>query len=106
MTARTSAAGMNELLDEKDYIEGSYVFEVSSPGLEEPLKKEKDYARSMGKRLEIRTYRAIEHEKEFYGVLTAYDSDSVTITKDDGAEMKFAKSDMALTDWHLIFSVQ
>ena len=38
----------------------------------------------------------IEHEKEFYGVLTAYDSDSVTITKDDGAEMKFAKSDMAL----------
>ena len=87
---------MNELLDEKDYIEGSYVFEVSSPGLGRPLKKEKDYARSMGKRLEIRTYRAIEHEKEFYGVLTAYDSDSVTITKDDGAEMKFAKSDMAL----------
>ena len=54
---------MNELLDEKDYIEGSYVFEVSSPGLGRPLKKEKDYARSMGKRLEIRTYRAIEHEK-------------------------------------------
>ena len=90
------AREMNEILDREDYIEDSYVFEVSSPGLGRPLKKEKDYARSMGKRLEIRTYRAIEHEKEFYGVLTAYDSDSVTITKDDGAEMKFAKSDMAL----------
>ena len=83
-------------LDKEDFIDDSYILEVSSPGLGRPLKKEKDYARSMGKRLEIRTYRAIEHEKEFYGVLTAYDSDSVTITKDDGAEMKFAKSDMAL----------
>ena len=87
---------MNELLDQEDYIEGSYVFEVSSPGLGRPLKKEKDYARSMGKQLEIRTYRAINHEKEFYGVLSAYDSGSVTITKDDGEEMKFAKSDIAL----------
>ena len=86
----------SDKLDELDFIEDAYIMEVSSPGLGRPLKKEKDYARSMGKRLEIRTYRAIEHEKEFYGVLTAYDSDSVTITKDDGAEMKFAKSDMAL----------
>ena len=69
---------------------------MSSPGLGRPLKKEKDFKRSIGEEVEIRTYRAIEHEKEFYGVLTAYDSDSVTITKDDGAEMKFAKSDMAL----------
>ena len=86
----------SDILDEKDYIPDSYVFEVSSPGLGRPLKKEKDFKRSIGEEVEIRTYRAIEHEKEFYGVLTAYDSDSVTITKDDGAEMKFAKSDMAL----------
>lgn len=87
---------MNELLDKEDYIEGSYIFEVSSPGLGRPLKKEKDYARSMGKRLEIRTYRAINHQKEFYGILTAYDSDSVTIVTDEEEEMKFAKSELAL----------
>ena len=40
---------MSDLLDEQDYIEESYIFEVSSPGLGRPLKKEKDYARSMGK---------------------------------------------------------
>ena len=87
---------MNELLDEKDYIEGSYVFEVSSPGLGRPLKKEKDYIRSMGKELEIRTYRAINREKEFYGILKAYDEKTVTIEMEDGQTMTFEKADIAL----------
>ena len=69
---------MNEILDREDYVEGSYIFEVSSPGLGRPLKKEKDYVRSMGKELEIRTYRAIERQKEFYGILTAYDDNIST----------------------------
>lgn len=87
---------MSDLLDEKDYIEESYIFEVSSPGLGRPLKKEKDYARSMGKELEIRTYRAINKEKEFYGVLKAYDDKTVTIETEDGNEMSFVKSEIAL----------
>ena len=87
---------MNEILDRADYIDGSYIFEVSSPGLGRPLKKEKDYIRSMGKRLEIRTYRPINHEKEFYGVLKAYDADSVTIVTDEEEEMKFTKAEIAL----------
>ena len=58
---------MNEILDREDYVEGSYTFEVSSPGLGRPLKKEKDYIRSMGKELEIRTYRAIDREKPSWG---------------------------------------
>lgn len=87
---------MSDLLDEKDFIEESYIFEVSSPGLGRPLKKEKDYARSMGKELEIRTYRAIDKEKEFYGVLKAYDDKTVTIETDNGTEMTFAKSEIAL----------
>lgn len=87
---------MSDLLDEEDYIEGSYIFEVSSPGLGRPLKKEKDYVRSVGKEIEIRTYRAINKEKEFYGILKSYDDHSVTIEMDDKAEMTFAKSEIAL----------
>lgn len=87
---------MSVLLDEKDYVEGSYIFEVSSPGLGRPLKKEKDYARSLGKDIEIRTYRAIDKEKEFYGVLKSYDDNTVTIEMDDGAKKTFAKSGIAL----------
>ena len=87
---------MNELLDEKDYIAGTYTFEVSSPGLGRPLKKEKDYVRSMGKELEIRTYKAIDKQKEFYGILTAYDQDTVTIVTVDDETLVFNKSDIAL----------
>ena len=82
------AREMNEILDREDFVEDSYVFEVSSPGLGRPLKKEKDYIRSMGKEVEIRTYRAINREKEFYGILSAYDENTVTIKTEDGTDRK------------------
>ena len=90
------AREMNEILDREDFVEDSYVFEVSSPGLGRPLKKEKDYIRSMGREVEIRTYRAINREKEFYGILSASDENTVSIKTEDGTEMTFEKSDIAL----------
>lgn len=87
---------MSVLLDEKDYVEDSYIFEVSSPGLGRPLKKEKDYVRSIGKDIEIRTYRAVDKEKEFYGILKSYDDKTVTIEMDNGEEKTFAKPEIAL----------
>ena len=90
------ARQMNEILDREDYIPDSYTFEVSSPGLGRPLKKEKDYVRNMNKEIEIHTYRAINKSKEFYGLLKAYDKDTVTITDEDGNETTFNKSDIAL----------
>ena len=74
---------------------GSYIMEISSPGLDRPLKKDKDFERNMGKLVEIRTYRPIEKQKEFCGILTAYDSNSVTIDE-DGTERVFDKKDTAL----------
>lgn len=90
------AREMNEILDKEDFVEDSYVFEVSSPGLGRPLKKEKDYIRSMGKEVEIRTYRAINREKEFYGILSAYDEKTVTIETEEDGQLTFEKSDIAL----------
>ena len=92
----TVAREMNEILDREDYIEDSYIFEVSSPGLGRPLKKEKDYVRSMGKELEIRTYRSINGSKEFYGILTGYDDKNVTIVTEEDEKLTFAKTDIAL----------
>ena len=86
----------SDKLDEEDFIDDAYIMEVSSPGLGRPLKKEKDYKRSMGKELEIRTYRAINREKEFYGILKAYDANTVTIEQEDGEELTFDKADIAL----------
>ena len=90
------AREMNPILDEEDYVEGAYIFEVSSPGLLRPLKKERDYVRNMGRLIEIRTYRPVSHKKEFYGILKAYDDKSVTITKEDGEDLVFGKQDIAL----------
>ena len=87
---------MNDLLDQEDFIPDSYTFEVSSPGLGRPLKKEKDYVRNMGKKIEIRTYRTIDHCKEFYGILKAYDNNSVTIADEDDKTTTFSKADIAL----------
>lgn len=97
------AREMNEILDREDYVEDSYIFEVSSPGLGRPLKKEKDYVRNMGKEVEIRTYRAINRQKEFVGILKAYDAKTVTITNEDGEDAVFEKSDIALVRQALDF---
>lgn len=86
----------SDKLDQEDFIEDPYILEVSSPGLGRPLKKEKDYVRSMGKKLELRTFRSIDRQKEFYGILTAYDEDTVTIEPEDGQTMTFQKKDLAL----------
>ena len=73
----------------------SDIMEISSPGLDRPLKKGKDFARSLGKLVEIRTYRPIEKQKEFCGVLTAYDSSTVTIQEDEETRT-FDRKDIAL----------
>ncbi len=85
----------SEILDEKDYIEDAYIFEVSSPGLGRPLKKEKDYIRNMGKEVEVRTYKARDKRKEFIGTLITYDDASVTI-EEEGEEIVFEKTEIAL----------
>lgn len=86
----------NPLLDEHDFIADSYTMEISSPGLGRPLKKEKDYARSVGKELEIHTYRAIDGEKEFFGTLVSYDKEQVTIREENGESHRFLRADISL----------
>ena len=86
----------SDILDQEDYIESSYILEVSSPGLGRPLKKEKDFKRSLGEEVEIRLFRQVEHQKEWIGLLTAYDQQTVTIETEDGREMTFERSNLAL----------
>ena len=87
---------LSDILDEKDYIDEAYIMEVSSPGLGRPLKKEKDFKRSLGEEVEIRTYRMVNKQKEFTGILTAYDETTVTIELEDGTLKTFEKGDIAL----------
>ncbi len=70
---------LSDLLDEADPINHPYTLEVSSPGLERPLKKPEDFERFNGRLVNIRTYQAIDGRKEFEGKLTAFESGIVTV---------------------------
>lgn len=87
---------LSDWLDKEDFIEDSYILEVSSPGLGRPLKKEKDFARSVGKQVDIRLYRQRDNQKEFTGILTSYDKDSVAIEGEDGEALVFQRPEIAL----------
>ncbi|WP_210363857.1 ribosome maturation factor RimP [Bacillus sp. REN3] len=70
---------LSEKLDAIDPIPHNYFLEVSSPGAERPLKKEKDYEKAIGKNVYIKTYEPIDGEKIFEGVMTDYDGGTVTV---------------------------
>ena len=86
----------SELLDRDDFIEESYIMEVSSPGLGRPLKKDKDFKRNIGNEVEIRFYKPINKKKEDIGLLTAYDESTVTIEHEDGDSVTYERADIAL----------
>jgi ribosome maturation factor RimP len=87
---------LSDWLDQEDFIEDSYIMEVSSPGLGRPLKKDKDFARSLGEEVEIRLYKARDKQKDFTGLLKAYDAETVTIETEEGTEETFARAEIAL----------
>ena len=60
---------IGDLIDVKDILQHEYVLEVSSPGLDRPLKKEKDFLRSFGKKVKIRMIKPLKGRRNFTGVL-------------------------------------
>lgn len=87
---------LSDLLDEKDFIEEAYILEVSSPGLGRPLKKDKDFDRSLGESVEVRLFKAMEKQKEFTGILKAWDKETVTLEFEDEAELTIERANIAL----------
>ena len=86
----------SDVIDQNDFIEDSYIMEVSSPGLLRPLKKDKDFNRYLEKPIEMRTYKMIDKKKEFMGVLKAYNKEQITIEEPDGALRVLQRNELAL----------
>ena len=87
---------LSDRLDEKNFIEESYILEVSSPGLGRPLKKEKDFIRSQGESVDVKLFRALDGQKEFTGILKAWDKETVTLEFEDGAVLTIDRANIAL----------
>lgn len=71
--------GIMDLLDEADYIKEQYFLEVSSPGIERILKKDKHFDLSLGEEIEVNLFKPIDKKKTLDGILTGYDESSITM---------------------------
>lgn len=79
------------------------MLEVSSPGLLRPLKKEKDFARQMGKEVEIHLFKSREGRKEFVGTLQSYDKDRIRVADETG-EQEYLLKEISLIRPYIDFS--
>ncbi len=86
---------LSDALDQNDFIPDAYILEVSSPGLGRTLKKDRHLEKSIGKDVEIKLYKPFEGNKEYEGVLQAFDENSITVS-DGEHEQTFLRSDIAI----------
>ena len=84
-----------KILDEKDIIEQAYILEVSSPGIDRPIKKDEDFEKFAGEIVDIKLYKAIDKQKEFQGALKGLEGSIVTIVEENGEELSFERKDIA-----------
>ena len=74
---------IGNLLDVKDLLQNRYVLEVSSPGLNRPLKKEKDFLRAVGQKIKVKTAVPLKGGRNFTGVLQSFESGTLQLKLDD-----------------------
>lgn len=90
---------LNPMLDayEKEFKD-PYILEVSSPGLLRPLKKDKDFARNIGKMVEIKLFTATEGiaDKEFEAELKDFDDKTITVLSDQEEELIINRKNIAM----------
>ena len=75
--------GINDLLDQADYIKEQYFLEVSSPGIERVLRKDKHLQSSIGSLVEIKLFKPIDKKKAFQGILKSFDKENIVITVEE-----------------------
>jgi len=90
-------------LDERDPIDKNYYLEVSSPGLDRVLLKEKDYIRYLGKQVDVSLYKALDGKKTFTGILKGLTGGKIIIEDEKGNETEFLKEQVAKTKLKIVF---
>jgi ribosome maturation factor RimP len=73
---------LSDILDARDAVEGAYTLEVSSPGINRPLRRPEHYARFVGKRVRVRTRDMINGRRSFLGTLQAVLDDRIAVAQE------------------------
>ena len=74
---------VNPILDDADYIKGMNFLEVSSPGVERILRKNKHLEQAKGKEIEVKLFKPLENQKDFSGILEQFDDDKIYLQEED-----------------------
>lgn len=90
-------------LDADDPIEQAYILEVSSPGIDRPLKKDADFEKYRGEIIEIKLYKGIEGQKQFQGELLGLENGVISIEDDENKIFAFEQKDVASVRLAVIF---
>ena len=90
-------------LDEKDPIEQAYILEVSSPGIDRPLKKDADFEKYQGEIVDIKLYKALDGQKQYQGELLRLENKVISIKDEEGKDISFEQKDVASVRLAVIF---
>jgi len=82
-------------MDVEDIIPGSYILEVSSPGLDRPFRRLEDYRKNIGRLVEVSTYVPINKGRFFVGRIKKVGEDAITLTLENGEEFTIPVSRIA-----------
>ena len=85
---------INDILDEEDLVREGYFLEVSSPGIERIIRKEKHLEQNIGNEVEIKLFRPIDKQKTLSGILLKYDNESIYLNV-NSEEKKIEKQNIA-----------
>ncbi len=96
---------LSDIMDREDFIDDSYILEVSSPGLGRQLKKEKDFRRSIGSDVDIKFYKARKipcgkngkevYVKEITGMLKAFTDKTITVETDFSDDYEIPRAEIS-----------
>ena len=93
---------VEKLLDEKDIIDTEYSLEVSSPGVDRKLTKEREFLYYIGREVDVKLYAARDGVKEFSGILKGYD-DKVALIEKDGQDLQLPLKDTVYIRLKFVF---
>ncbi len=100
----TVSRALSEELDKNDIISQAYMLEVTSPGLDRPLKKDEDYVRFKGKKIDIGLYKAVDGSKIITGELVGLEDNKISIIKDgDSTPTEIEKDKTAWVKLAVVF---
>lgn len=100
---RVTSRAIEEVLDEKDIIEPAYMLEVSSPGLDRVIKKDKDFERFNGQVVDVKLYTPINKQKMIQGELVSKTDEMLTVSDEDGEMIEIPMKNVVVVRLAILF---